>query len=131
SATASFTITCTALPGSLTVRTATTGSSQPSGYTVTVDGGSSRSIGPTDNVTYTGLTAANHTVQLNGVPSNCSVSDATPQTVNVPAGGSATASFTVTCHALPGSLTVRTATTGTSQPSGYTATMHGGASKRT
>ncbi|HEY6157900.1 MAG TPA: PKD domain-containing protein [Gemmatimonadales bacterium] len=96
---ASFTITCTALTGSLTVSTSTTGSSQPSGYTVTVDGGSSKSVGVNDNVTYTGLTAANHTVQLNGVPANCSVAEANPQTVTVTAGGTAQASFTITCTA--------------------------------
>src|SRR5205823_1677230 len=129
SATATFTITCPALPGSLTVSTSTTRSEQPRGGKETGDGWSSKSIGASDNVTYTGLTAANHTVQLNSVPSNCSVSEANPQTVNVPAGGSATASFTVTCQALPGSLTVSTSTTGSSQPSGYTVTVDGSQSR--
>jgi len=98
-ATASFSISCTALTGSLTVTTATSGSNPPSGYTVTVDGGQSRSLGLNTSTTYTGLTAANHTVQLNGIPANCSVSEANPQTVNVPAGGTAQATFTVTCTA--------------------------------
>src|SRR5213592_2331544 len=98
-ATASFSISCTALTGSLTVTTATSGSNPPSGYTVTVDGGQSRSLGLNTSTTYTGLTAANHTVQLNGISANCSVSEANPQTVNVPAGGTAQATFTITCTA--------------------------------
>ena len=98
-ATAAFTISCTALTGSLTVTTATSGPNQPSGYTVTVDGSQSRSLGLNTSTTYTGLTAANHAVQLNGIPANCSASEANPQTVPVPAGGTAQASFTLTCTA--------------------------------
>src|SRR5439155_1466948 len=85
--------------GDLTVTTSTSGPNPPSGYTVTVDGGQSRSLGLNTSTTYTGLTAANHTVQLNGISANCSVSEANPQTVNVPAGGTAQATFTVTCTA--------------------------------
>src|SRR5206468_3671078 len=92
--TAPFTITCTALPGSLTVTNATSGPNPPSGYTVTVDGGQSRSLGLNTSTTYTGLSAAGHTVQLNGIPTNCSVSEANPQTVTVPAGSTAQATFT-------------------------------------
>jgi hypothetical protein len=85
--------------GDLTVTTATSGSNPPSGYTVTVDGGQSRSLGLSASTTYTGLTAASHTVQLSGVPANCSVSEANPQTVTVPAGATAQTSFTITCTA--------------------------------
>src|SRR6266581_6056956 len=67
--------------GDLTVTTSTSGPNPPSGYTVTVDGGQSRSLGLNTSTTYTGLTATNHTVQLNGIPTNCSVSEANPQTV--------------------------------------------------
>jgi hypothetical protein len=66
---------------------------------VTVDGGQSRSLGLNTSTTYTGLSATSHTVQLNGIPTNCSVSEANPQTVTVPAGGTAQASFTITCTA--------------------------------
>src|SRR5213593_1138219 len=126
---ATFTVTCTALPGSLTVTTATSGPNPPSGYTVTVDGSQSRSLGLNTSTTYTGLTATSHTVQLNGIPTNCSVSEANPQTVTVPAGSTAQATFTVTCTALPGSLTVTTATSGPNPPSGYTVTVDGGQSR--
>ena len=85
--------------GDLTVTTSTSGPNPPSGYTVTVDGGQSRNLGLNTSTTYTGLTATSHTVQLNGIPTNCSVSEANPQTVNVPAGGTAQATFTITCTA--------------------------------
>jgi methionine-rich copper-binding protein CopC len=137
---ARFTITCTAVSGSLTVTTATSGPNQPSGYTVTVDGGQTRSLGLNATTTYTGLTAASHEVQLNGVPANCSVSEANPQTVTVSSGGTAQAAtvstggtaqarFTITCTALSGSLTVTTATSGPNQPSGYTVTVDDGQSR--
>src|SRR5207302_980371 len=100
--TAAFTISCTALTGSLRVSTTTSGPNAPSGYTVTVDGSQSRSIGPSDNVTYTGVATGDHAVQLNGVPSNCTVSEANPQTVTVSASSTAQASFTITCTALTG-----------------------------
>src|SRR3989440_4762343 len=123
-ATAAFTVRCTALTGSLTVHTATSGPNAPSGYTVTVDGNQSRNIGPSDNVTYTGLGTGSHAVRLNGVPSNCSVSEANPQTVTVSASSTAEASFTITCQALTGSLTGTTSSSGASpDPDGYTVTV--------
>src|SRR2546430_2169857 len=122
---ASFTITCTALTGSLTVTTSTSGPNAPSSYTVTVDGAQSKSIAASGTVSYSGLTPSSHSVQLNGVPSNCSVSEANPQTITVSAGGTAQASFTITCQALTGSLTVTTSTSGPNPPAGYTVTLDG------
>jgi PKD domain len=124
-----FSVTCAATTGSLTVTTATSGSNQPSGYTVTVDGSQSKSIAASGTVSYSGLTAASHTVQLNGVPSNCTVSEANPQTVNVPANGTGQAAFTITCNPLTGNLSVTTTTSGSNLPSGYTVTVDGGQSK--
>src|SRR5438309_1633275 len=92
--------------GDLTVTTSTSGPNPPSGYTVTVDRGQSRNLGLNTSTTYTGLTATSHTVQLNGIPTNCSVSEANPQTVTVPAGGTAPATFTITCAAPTPRLTV-------------------------
>ena len=83
--------------GQLTATTTTTGTSLPSGYTVTVDGTTSQSIGIKSSVTFTGLTATSHTVALSGVPTNCSVSGGTSRTVTVPSGGTATVSYSVTC----------------------------------
>src|SRR5204863_4451872 len=109
---------------------ATTGSSLPSTYTVTLDGGSSRTI-PADNgsTTYDGLSTTNHTVALTDVPGNCTVTGGASKTVPVTAGQTATAAFTITCTAPTGSLTVTTATTGSSQPSTYTVTVDGGQSR--
>src|SRR5206468_5925672 len=54
---------------------ASTGSSQPSTYTVTVDGGQSRTISANGGTTtYSGLSATTHTVVLTDVPANCTVS---------------------------------------------------------
>src|SRR5205085_906381 len=134
-ASTSFSVSCAAPPpttGNLTVSTSTTGSNLPSGgYTVTVDGGASQSIGTNSSVTFTGLSAGSHSVALSGVAANCSVSGANPQTVTVPSGGTATASFTVTCAATGGgngTLAVTTSTTGSDlDPDGYTVTLDGGA----
>src|SRR5206468_11966156 len=68
-------------------------------------------------------------VQLSGVPGNCSVSEANPQTITVTSGGTAQASFTITCQALTGSLTVTTSTSGPNAPSSYTVTVDGTQSK--
>src|SRR6184192_915412 len=134
-----FTVSCTAPPpppttGDLTVTTGTSGSNiDADGYTVTVDGNASKSIGTNGSVTFTGLSAASHTVVLSGVASNCSVSGGLSRTVSVPAGGTASTSFSVSCTAPPpetGNLTVTTSTTGSNlDPDGYTATVDGGASQ--
>ena len=88
--------------GSLVASTSTSGASLPKGYTVTVDGVASQSIGINSSVTFTGLTATSHTVTLSGVPTNCTVSGGASRTVTVPAGGSATAAFSVSCTAFSG-----------------------------
>ena len=136
-ASTSFSVSCTAPPpqtGNLTVSTSTSGSNlDPDGYTVTVDGGASQAIGTNGSVTFSGLSAASHTVVLSGVANNCSVSGGTSRTVSVPAGGTATTSFAVSCAAPPpqtGNLTVTASTTGSNlDPDGYTATVDGGASQ--
>ncbi len=83
--------------GQLTATTTTTGTSLPSGYTVTVDGTTSQSIGISGSVTFTAVTATSHTVALGGLPTNCTVSGGTSRTVTVPSGGTATVSYSVTC----------------------------------
>ena len=128
-ATAAFAVSCAALTGDLAVKTSTSGAIPPSPYSVTVDGGSSKSIGPSDSVTYSGIAAANHSVRLNDVPANCSVNGLNPRMVTVPAGGAVEASFTITCQALTGSLTVSTSTSGPNAPSSYTFSLDGGASQ--
>lgn len=129
-----FGINCTSTgptTGNLTVSTSTNGSNvDPDGYSVTVDGGASKAIGTNGSVTFSGLPAGSHSVALSGVAGNCTVSGGSSRTVNVPAGGTASTSFAVSCAATTGNLTVSTSTTGSNvDPDGYTATINGGASQ--
>src|SRR5881392_2152981 len=120
--------------GTLAVTVTTSGSNTPSGYTVTVDGSSSQSVGATGVATFLGLPSGSHTVLLSGVPSNCSVSGDNPRTVSLIAGLVAATTFSVSCTAPPttGSLRVTTATSGASgdvDPDGYSVTLDGTTSR--
>ena len=84
--------------GSIQVTTSTTGPGlDPDGYTVSVDGSASQSIGVNGTVTFSNLDPGNHTVQLNGVGLNCPVSSENPLTVSVTTGATAQATFDVVC----------------------------------
>ena len=92
--------------GDLTVTATTTGSSlSANGYTITLDGTTSQAIASNGSVTFAGLPAGNHSVLLSGAPANCAVAGANPQTVTVPAGGTVTAGFSVSCAAVTGKIT--------------------------
>jgi len=79
------------------VSASTGGSSlDPDGYTVSV-AGQSKALAINGSVTFTGVPAGSQTVTLSGVASNCTVSGGNSQTVTVPSGGTATASYSVTC----------------------------------
>ncbi len=128
---ASFDIACAAPPpttGDVVVTTVTSGSSLPSGYTVSLDGGPATPIGVNDSVTATGIAAGEHTVALSGVPGNCTVAGPNPQPVTVAARSAARVTFTIGCVAATGSLTVTTTTTGSNLPAGYTVTLDTGQS---
>ncbi|PYO98212.1 MAG: hypothetical protein DMD60_04715 [Gemmatimonadetes bacterium] len=85
--------------GDLTVTTTTGGTgSDPNGYTVTVDA-ASKAITVNGSVTFPGLAAGDHSVQLGGVASNCVVSGQNPRTISVPAGGANQTTFAITCTA--------------------------------
>jgi glucose/arabinose dehydrogenase len=96
-ATVAYAVSCATPPGDLTVTTSTSGSSQPSGYTVTVDESQTRAIGANGTVTFSSLAAGSHSVALTNVATNCTVSSVNPQTVTVPSGGTVTASFSASC----------------------------------
>jgi PKD domain len=133
--TATFTITCTPPPpttGDIAVTTSTSGPSQPSGYSVALDGGAAQSIAASGTYTFQSVPAGSHTVTLSGAPANCTVSGGTSRTLTVSVGGIAMATFSVTCVAPPpatGDLIITTATTGSNFPSGYTFSVDGGASQ--
>src|SRR5438132_1701820 len=122
SATASFSVNCTATTGSLTVTTSTTGSNlDPDGYTVTVDG-NQKAIGINNSVTFSGLSPGNHSVQLNGLAQNCTVSS-NPRTVSITAGSTTKTTFSVGCTATTGTLKVTTSTSGSVPTNNYTVTV--------
>lgn len=110
-ATVAFAITCTAPPpesGSIRVTVSTSGGSpDPDGYSLTIDGGSSQSLGVNGNRTIQNLAAGAHSAQLGGIAGNCSVAGANPQNVTVVAGQTATVTFTVTCVATGPSVNLR------------------------
>src|SRR5436309_2367124 len=116
--------------GNLRVTASTSGDNlDTDGYTVTVDGTTSQSIGNNSStgVTFSGLSVASHTVELTGVATNCTVTAPNPRTVAVSDGATAVTAFVVTCSALAGSLVVTTSTTGESQdPDGYAFAVDGG-----
>src|SRR2546426_219451 len=127
SATASFSVSCTATTGSLTVTTNTTGSNlDPDGYTVLVDGSQNKAIGINNSVTFSGLSPGNHSVQLNGLAQNCTVSS-NPRTVSITAGSTTKTTFSVGCTATTGTLKVTTSTSGSVPTSNYTVTVDGNA----
>ena len=98
---ASFAISCAAPPatGNLTVRTTTTGSNLPAGYTLTLDTGQSGTIGANDSVTATGIAAGGHRLTLSGLPGNCTLASPNPQVVTITAGATTQASFAINCSA--------------------------------
>src|SRR5207302_884228 len=100
--------------GNLTVTTTTTGSGLPGGYAVSFDGpggpggpggsGGSGPVATSGRATFGALAAGSYTVTLSAVPATCGVasSSANPQTVTVPAMGTATATFTLQCGEVSG-----------------------------
>src|SRR5207247_26928 len=120
-----FSVGCTAPTGTLKVTTSTSGSVPTSNYTVTVDGNAARAqqIAPNNGSgTFSNLSATGQRIALHGFAANCTGTSATPQSVNVPAGGTATVAFTVSCTATAttGNLTIATSTTSQNQPTSYT-----------
>jgi hypothetical protein len=100
--------------GSISVAAATSGSSlDPDGYSVCVDGASSKTLATNGSVSFPNIDPGSHTVTLTGLAANCTAAN-NPQTIDVAIGGATSVSFAVTCTALPtpGGVTVTAATTG-------------------
>ncbi len=127
--TAAFTVSCQASTGTVKATTSTTGSDLPSGYTVDLDGSNAQSIGINNStgVTFSNVPTGSHTVNLVGVPANCSVTSTggTAQPVTVSYNTTVTAAFTVSCQASTGTVKATTSTTGSDLPSGYTVDLDG------
>jgi hypothetical protein len=130
SATADYTISCTAPPpgaGTLRITTATTGNDPDAGgYTVSVDGGPARPIGPNAVEAISNVAPGDHQVRLSDVSSNCRVQGANPRAATVPAGASVDVSFSITCSPATGTVMVSLTTNGQpTDPNGYVATLDG------
>lgn len=102
-----FAVTCSAGTGTLVVTTASSGEpADPNGYTVSVDGGPGVAIGGTATQTFDDLAPGVHTVSLGGLASNCSVQGQNPRSATVSASATTRLTFSVTCAATTGGLTV-------------------------
>ena len=86
----------------------------PDGYLATLDGsGSGLPVPVAGSASFPDVEAGEHTVELSGLVSNCTV-DAASRSVTVVAGATTTVGFTVSCSAIPvvGSIRVVTSTIG-------------------
>jgi hypothetical protein len=107
--------------GSIRVTTNTSGDNQDDGYEVALDGGSSRSIGANDGVTFDNVAPGQHTVRLSGVAANCGADG--EKNTDVTAGNTAEVNFTFTCTGPSGSIDVDVSTSGEEQDDQYTVTL--------
>jgi hypothetical protein len=129
-ATASFSVICSADVGSVQASASTSGTNQDASYTVSLDGGSTQTITKNGSYTFTNVAVGSHTVTLGDVAANCSVSGGTSRNVNVTYGNTATASFSVSCSANIGNLQVTASTSGSDPDAdGYTVTIDGSLSQ--
>ncbi len=124
----SFAVICTAPPaetGSINISVATTGPvPDPDGYQIVVDGGTPQPVGLQGSILLTNVAVGDHTVQLTGLASNCTLSGPNPQSVTLIANATVTVSFAVQCGTpapTTGTLRIVTATTGSDvDADGYT-----------
>lgn len=124
----SFRASCTALVGTLIVRTTTSGEDLDSdGYTTSVDGGNERAIDDSAPVSYAALSPGEHLLELIGIADNCSVAGDNPRNISVAADQSVTVTYTIECVPNVGRIRVRAQTTGADfDPDGYVAVIDSG-----
>ena len=102
-----FAVTCAAGTGTLVVATESTGEpADPSGYSLSLDGGAAVAIGVNARQTFDGVAPGVHAVSLGGLASNCAVLGQNPRSATVTASQTTTLTFTVTCVATSGDLTI-------------------------
>jgi hypothetical protein len=129
-----FGVTCTApgpTTGTLRITTVTTGPEPDTdGYLFSVDGGSGQPIGSSATAALANIAASQHSVELRGLASNCSVSGNNPVGVAIAAGETGRVSFAVTCAATSGSLRVTISGLPAGLPGAITVEGTGGFSRR-
>lgn len=92
-----FAVTCEGR-SALEVTTATVaGGLDGDGFRVAVDGGDPRSIGTDDAETFGALASGDHTVELSGLATGCTVDGPNPRQVTLPPDATGTTAFRVTC----------------------------------
>jgi Tol biopolymer transport system component len=113
--------------GAIEVTSRTVGDpTDPDGYTLAVDGGEDRALGPNSTLTVPGLLTGDHELTLGGMASNCVLTGANPRMVSVTSGATARTTFELTCSTATGSIELTTATTGENlDTDGYLATLDG------
>lgn len=87
--------------GAIEVLVITTGEDDdPDGYTVSVEGGESKEIGPNGTVTFTQVITGNKTVILSGIPGHCTVEGTPSEAFNLGESETRTIEFEVSCTAI-------------------------------
>ena len=114
-------------PVSITIYTSTEGPHiDPDGYGVSLDGGTSISVGATDTLNVSDLEPGPHTVVLDGWAENCTPSTSPSRLVEASPGEPSAVHFAVTCSALP-ALIARVRTVGVAWDlDGYLLELDGG-----
>jgi len=77
------------------------------------------------------LAAGAHTIALSDASANCTIEGESSRSFTVPAGGTVSVAYTITCSAATGSLSVTAVTSGSAPDgNGYTVSIDGGAPQR-
>ena len=131
---AAFAVLCQALPpntGAIAITTLTSGAgTDADGYAFSVDGGGTQPIGANASALVTSLGAGARSVQLSGTAAHCTLTGDNPRNVIVPANGTASVTFSLTCQATTGSIEVTTTTSGPNpDPDGYAFAVDGGSTR--
>jgi hypothetical protein len=100
-ATTVFEITCQPPTGTINVSTTTGGLHlDPDGYTVSLDGGPGQPVGTNGTLTVPNLPVGDHTLQVSGLATNCSLGGDNPLTVTVTEGTPVKVALQVNCLGL-------------------------------
>ncbi|HKK46822.1 MAG TPA: IPT/TIG domain-containing protein [Balneolaceae bacterium] len=85
--------------GTLKLTTTTSGSDKDAdGYSFSVDGNSTQSVGNSETVVVSDLEKGSHDVELSGMADNCSVSGQNPRSISITAGDTTSTTFDVSCQ---------------------------------
>ena len=101
----SFTLTCVASTGGIQLITNTNGRSlEQDGYAVSLDGGPSVPMRPNDVYLFSGVAPGLHQVTLSGLPPDCSMDGANPESLSVMPGYTTPVTIRVTCSLSGGKI---------------------------